>query len=130
MSYEPQTFSAPDGTEMVILPAAEFARLKLLAQEGEELAEGQKTLARIEAGEGTMPSEVLSLILDEGLHPVAAWRKHRRLSQAALARRARLSQVWVSRIERGGGYGSRETRRKLADALDAPIWALEDESVH
>lgn len=130
MSYEPQTFSAPDGTEMVILPAAEFARLKLLAQEGEELAEGQKILARIEAGEGTMPSEVLSLILDEGLHPVAAWRKHRRLSQAALARRARLSQVWVSRIERGGGYGSRETRRKLADALDAPIWALEDESVH
>lgn len=130
MSYEPQTFSAPDGTEMVILPAAEFARLKLLAQEGEELAEGQKILARIEAGEGTMPSEVLSMILDEGLHPVAAWRKHRRLSQAALARRARLSQVWVSRIERGGGYGSRETRRKLADALDAPIWALEDESVH
>ena len=130
MSYEPQTFSAPDGTEMVILPAAESARLKLLAQEGEELAEGQKILARIEAGEGTMPSEVLSLILDEGLHPVAAWRKHRRLSQAALARRARLSQVWVSRIERGGGYGSRETRRKLADALDAPIWALEDESVH
>ena len=130
MSYEPQTFSAPDGTEMVILPAAEFARLKLLAQEGEELAEGQKILARIEAGEGTMPSEVLSLILDEGLHPVAAWRKHRRLSQAALAKRARLSQVWISRIERGGGYGSRETRRKLADALDAPIWALEDESVH
>ena len=130
MSYEPQTFSAPDGTEMVILPAAEFARLKLLAQEGEELAEGQKILARIEAGEGTMPSEVLSLILDEGLHPVAAWRKHRRLSQAALAKRARLSQVWISRIERGGGYGSRVTRRKLADALDAPIWALEDESVH
>jgi DNA-binding XRE family transcriptional regulator len=128
MRYEPQTFSAPDGTEMVILPAAEFARLKLLAQEGEDLAEAQKVLARIEAGEGTIPGEVLDLILDKGLHPVAAWRKYRDLSQAALARKASLSQVWVSRIERGGGYGSRETRRKLAAALDAPIWALEDES--
>jgi hypothetical protein len=33
----------------------------------------------------------------------------------------------VSRIEAGGGYGSRETRRKLAEALQAPVWALEDE---
>ncbi|MGQ0660206.1 helix-turn-helix domain-containing protein [Sphingosinicella sp.] len=127
MNYEPQTFSAPDGTEMVILPAADYARLKLLAEEGEDLAEAQRTLARIEAGEGTMPGDVLDMILDENLHPVAAWRRYRRLSQAALARKTKLSQVWISRIERGGGYGSRETRRKLAEALEAPLWALEDE---
>lgn len=127
MSYEPQTFSAPDGTEMVILPAAEFARLKLLAEEGEDVAEARKALARIEAGEGTMPGEVLDMILDEGVTPLAAWRRHRGLSQAALARKAGLSQVWISRIERGGGYGSRETRRKLAAALEAPAWALEEE---
>lgn len=128
MTYEPQTFAAPDGTQMVILPAAEFARLKLLAQEGEDLSEAQKTLAMIEAGEGTMPGEVLDLILDGRMHPVAAWRRHRRLSQAALAKKARLSQVWISRIERGGGYGSRDTRRRLAAALAAPIWALDDQS--
>lgn len=127
MSYEPQTFSAPDGTEMVILPAAEYARLKMLAEEGEDLIEAQAVLARIKAGEGTMPGEVLDMILDKDLHPVAAWRRYRGLSQVALARKAKLSQVWISRIERGGGYGSRETRRKLAAALDAPIWALEDE---
>jgi len=127
MSCEPQSFSAPDGTEMVILPAAEYARLKLLADEGEDLADARKAMARLDAGEGTMPGEVLNLILDGNLHPIAAWRRHRGLSQAALARKARLSQVWISRIERGGGYGSRETRRKLAEALDAPVWALEDE---
>jgi hypothetical protein len=33
----------------------------------------------------------------------------------------------VSRIEAGGGYGSLETRRKLAAALEAPVWALEEE---
>jgi DNA-binding XRE family transcriptional regulator len=127
MSYEPQTFSAPDGTEMVVLPAADYARLKLLAEDAQDVLDAEKILARIEAGEGTMPSEVLNMILDEDLHPIAAWRRYRGLSQAALARRAKLSQVWISRIERGGGYGSRDTRRKLADALDAPPWALEDD---
>ena len=43
------------------------------------------------------------------------------------AKKPELSQVWVSRIEAGGGYGSRETRRKLAAALEAPVWALEEE---
>jgi DNA-binding XRE family transcriptional regulator len=127
MSYEPQTFAAPDGTEMVVLTAAEYARLKLLDEDSEDVAEAQKILARVEAGEGTMPGEVLSMILDEDMSPLAAWRKYRGLSQAALARKAGLSQVWVSRIESGGGYGSRETRRKLAEALEAPVWALEDE---
>lgn len=129
MSYEPQTFSAPDGTEMVILPAAEFARLKLLAGEGEDLADAQKALAEIDAGAGTIPGDVLDLMLDKGAHPVAAWRSYRHLSQAALARKTGLSQVWISRIERGGGYGSRDTRRKLALALEAPTWALEDGAV-
>lgn len=127
MSYEPQTFAAPDGTEMVVLTAAEYARLKRLAEDGEDGAEALAIAARIAGGEGTMPGEVLAMILDEGLPPLAAWRKFRGLSQAALARKAGLSQVWVSRIEAGGGYGSRETRRKLAEALEAPVWALEDE---
>jgi transcriptional regulator with XRE-family HTH domain len=128
MRYEPQTFSAPDGTEMVILPASEFERLKLLAEDAEDVAEAQTILARIEAGEGTMPGEVLDMILDDERHPVAAWRRYRGLSQAALARKTGLSQVWISRIERGGGYGSRATRQRLAEALDAPAWALEEEA--
>lgn len=130
MNYEPQSFSAPDGTEMVILEASEYSRLKRLAGEDEEeqdAADARQILAEIREGAGTMPAEVLDLILDEGLTPLAAWRRYRGLSQAALAREAGLSQVWISRIERGGGYGSRETRRKLAAALDAPLWAIEDE---
>jgi DNA-binding XRE family transcriptional regulator len=128
MSYEPQTFAAPDGTEMVILKAADYARLKQLSrEEDEDVADSLRALAEIRGGAGTMPGEVLTLILDSGLTPLAAWRRYRGLSQAALASRAGLSQVWISRIERRGGYGSRETRRKLAAALDAPLWALEDE---
>ncbi|MET1113278.1 MAG: helix-turn-helix transcriptional regulator [Allosphingosinicella sp.] len=130
MRYEPQTFAAPDGTEMVILKAADYARLKRLSrEEDEDVADALKALAELREGAGSMPGEVLNLILDEELTPLAAWRRYRGLSQAALARQAGLSQVWISRIERGGGYGSRETRRKLAAALNAPMWALEDERI-
>ena len=128
MNYRPQHFIAPDGTDMVVLKACDFDQLIALAEEGEDVAEALAIKARIDSGEGTMPGEVLNMILDDDVTPLAAWRRYRGLSQAALARLAGLSQVWVSRIERGGGYGSRETRRKLASALDAPVWALEDEA--
>lgn len=126
MSYHPQHFTAPDGSDMVVLKAEDYERLRALAEDGEEVIEAQAIKARIDAGEGTVPGEVVKLMIVEGVHPVAAWRRHRGLSQAALARKTGLSQVWISRIERGGGYGSRETRRKLAAALDAPAWALEE----
>src|SRR3954470_21439439 len=127
MSYDPQTFAAPDGTRMVILEAAEYARLKQLAGVEDDVEEAREALAKIRSGAGTMPAGVLNLILDDGITALEAWRRHRGLSQAELARRAGLSQVWISRIERRGGYGSRDTRRKLASALSAPLWALEDD---
>ena len=125
MSYHPQTFSAPDGTEMVILPAAEFERLRALAEDVEHVGDAMSELQLVRSG-GGMPAEVLDLILDHGLSPLAAWRRYRGLTQAQLARRCGLSQVWVSRIEAGGGHGTPKTRRKLAEAVDAPEWALED----
>lgn len=128
MDYQPQHFTAPDGTEMVVLRAEDWERLRAYAEDEEDVREASAIMARIEAGEGTMPGEVLNLMLDEGLSPLAAWRRYRGLSQAALAKKAGLSQVWVSRIEAGGGYGSRETRKKLAAALEAPVWALEEAS--
>ncbi len=127
MNYQPQRFTAPDGTEMVVLRAEDWERLRVFAEDEEDVREASAILARIEAGEGTVPGEVVELMIVDELHPVAAWRRYRGLSQAGLAKKAGLSQVWISRIERGGGYGSRETRRKLAAALEAPVWALEDE---
>jgi ribosome-binding protein aMBF1 (putative translation factor) len=127
MSYEPQHFIAPDGTDMVVLRASDYERLRALAEDEEDLTEAVAIAARIDAGEPTVPGDVVRGIVVEGRHPVAAWRRHRGLSQAALARKTGLSAVWIGRIESGGGYGSRETRRKLADALGAPVWALEDE---
>ncbi len=127
MGHELQKFMAPDGTEMVVLPAADYARLKLLAEDGEDRHFALGQLDRIARGEGTMPAEVLDLILDEDLTAVAAWRRYRGITQTALARAADCSQVWLSRIESGNGYGTPKTRRALALALNAPLWALDDE---
>lgn len=126
MNYEPQHFTAPDGTDMVVLTAADYAQLSALAGDGREVADATAALRGVEGGDGTMPAEVLALILDKNLTPLAAWRRYRGFSQAELARRAGLSQVWVGRIETGGGHGTPATRRKLAEALSAPLWALED----
>jgi DNA-binding XRE family transcriptional regulator len=127
VTYQPQHFVAPDGTAMVVLRADDYERLRLLAEDSEDVAAALAIEARIAAGEGTVPGEVVDAIIGQDLHPVAAWRRYRGLTQAALARKSGLSQVWISRIERGGGYGSRKTRQKLAAALEAPVWALEDE---
>lgn len=126
MKYQPQHFTAPDGTDMVVLRTTDYERLQALAEDAEDALDALAIKARIDAGEGTVPGDVVHMLIVDELHPVAAWRRYRGFSQAALARRAGLSQVWISRIERGGGYGSRETRIKLALALDAPVWALDD----
>lgn len=110
-----QGFMTPEDAEKAVLSAEDI----------EDAADARATLARIDAGEGTMPGDVLGAILDDGLHPIAAWRRYRGLSQAELARRTGLSQVWLSRIENSGGTGSAATRRKVAAALEAPVWALE-----
>lgn len=110
-----QGFMTPEDAEKAVLSAEDI----------EGAAHARATLARIDAGEGTMPGDVLGAILDDGLHPIAAWRRYRGLSQAELALRTGLSQVWLSWIESGGGTGSAATRRKVAAALEAPVWALE-----
>jgi DNA-binding XRE family transcriptional regulator len=126
MGHEPQKFTAPDGTEMVILRAADYAQLKLLAEDGEDKLAARGQLNRLSEGEGTIPAAVLDMILDDDLTAVAAWRRYRGMTQVALAKAAGCSQVWLSRIEAGAGHGTPKMRRALARALDAPLWALDD----
>lgn len=127
MGYEPQHFTAPDGTKMVVLTAAEFERLRELAEDGEDVIAATLQLERARQGEQGVPGEVVGFMLNDGLSPVAAWRKFRGLSQADLAARAGCSQVWLSKIESGAARGAAKLRRAIAKALDAPLWSIEDD---
>lgn len=127
MGYEPQKFTAPDGTEMVVLPATDFERLRLLAEEGEDVAAAREQLARLAAGEGTVPGPVVNLMLDEELSAIAAWRKYRGMTQAELAAAAGCTQAWLSQLESGARHGRPKLRKALAKALNAPLWSLDDD---
>lgn len=127
MGYEPQHFTAPDGTRMVVLTAAEFERLRELAEDAEDVIAATLQLERMRQGEQGVPGEVVGFMLNDGLSPVAAWRKFRGLSQADLAAKAGCSQVWLSKIESGAARGAAKLRRAIATALDAPLWSIEDD---
>lgn len=127
MGYEPQHFTAPDGTRMVVLTADEFERLRELAEDAEDVIAATLQLERIRQGEGGMPGEVLEFILNDEMAPIAAWRKYRGMSQADLATKAGCSQVWLSKIESGAARGTAKLRRAIAKALDAPLWSIEDD---
>jgi DNA-binding phage protein len=75
-------------------------------------------------GKGTMPGEVLGAILYHGLHLIAAWRCHRGLSHAALARHTGLSEMWLYRTENAGGTSSTATRPNLVVALGTQVLAF------
>lgn len=120
-----QRIKAPDGSEMVVLSAADYDALLAASEDGRDRADAKEGLASAKR-EGTMPSEVLSYIMD-GAHPIHAWCMFRDITQVELARRTGLSAVWISRLVNGDGYGSRATRAKIAAALDAPLWTLESD---
>ena len=64
----------------------------------------------------TVSDAVLGDILDGG-HPIKAFREHRGLTQAQLAKASGTSSVYISQIERGGRRAGRKLRAKLAKAL-------------
>jgi DNA-binding XRE family transcriptional regulator len=124
MGFETQVLKAPDGSELVVLKRADFDTLMEAWEDAEDVIAARIALKELET-EGGMPGEVLNHILDKGLTPIVAWRRYRGLTQAELARRAGISQVWLGRIETGAGHGKPAVRKAIAAALDAPLWTLD-----
>lgn len=125
MSYQPQHITAPDGTRLVVITAADYERLLDLSEDRRDAADAARISESVKT-EGTIPAEVLNAMLDRGLSPVQAWREYRGLTQAALAEKAGLTQPYIVKIESGKAYGRPASRKAIAAALDAPLWALED----
>lgn len=121
---DPQTFTAPDGTEMVIITRARFDALVDAEEMLEDLEAAREGAASL-AADGGIPFEVSNAIA-AGKHPIAAWRKFRGLTQSDLADKANLTQAAITRLERAEpGAGRGETLDAIAAALDAPRWAID-----
>jgi DNA-binding XRE family transcriptional regulator len=127
MGFEPQRFTAPDGTSMVVITEDHYRLLLEAAEDADDLAAAASVLSEMRHPDREhIPADV-SRTIRAGMHPVAAWRKFHDMTQAALADIADVPQSLISRIEAGKGYGRPETRRAIAKALSAPLWSLEQE---
>ena len=76
--------------------------------------------------EATIPHEVVGLVVKEGMNLVKAWRKYLGLTQAEVARRARISQAALSQMERADNNLRNATLEKLARAMQLSVDQLTD----
>lgn len=112
----PQRILTPEGGELIVLTREEYDRLVDLADEARDRA-----VIEARKDEPTMPHELVMAMLTEGLHPLAAWRRTRGLSQSALAAAAGVRKATVADIERGKSRGRADVLRRLADALGLEV---------
>src|SRR3546814_11371832 len=89
--------SGPDGGERVTIPRAEYDRLMALV--GDDL-DGLRAAEEALADNARYPAAAVDMILDDGLSPLAAWRRYRGLSQAELAAIEGMSKTGVAALER------------------------------
>ena len=108
----------PQGDDIVILSRKEYDQL--VAAANEDAADTEilrRSIARVQSGEEKTFS---SAEVDEFLAaktPLAFFRKKRGLSQDILAKRAGITQGYLSEIEIGRKSGDVQTLRKIADLL-------------
>jgi transcriptional regulator with XRE-family HTH domain len=114
----------PQGDDIVILSRAEYDALTVDRHDEDALdaASANSILAGIERGAETLlTSEQADQLLD-AKSPLAFWRKHRRMTQAALSQSIGVAQGFISEIENGTKTGDVQTlaaiARVLAIALD------------
>lgn len=77
-------------------------------------------LYRARAGEPTIPHEVVEAI-HRGVHPVRAWRTHRRMTLQQLAETGQMPVGYLSEIETGKKPGSIAAYKAMARALGTEI---------
>jgi DNA-binding XRE family transcriptional regulator len=111
----------PAGEPIVIMPEAEFERLRELAEDAEDAAIIARSQADLVAGR----EELLTLQDVEALRrartPLAFWRTKRGMGTDALAAAAGVSRDVLDEVERGEQLGNVHLYRRLADALRVDV---------
>ncbi|MDF3813975.1 MULTISPECIES: helix-turn-helix transcriptional regulator [Rhodopseudomonas] len=115
----------PEG-KIVILPRAEYERLKAIEQEAMEDAASVRLLDKgmkdVAAGAPLIPFAIVRR-LAEGENPIRVLRQFRGMTQAELAaaESVQITQNYLSDLETGKRKGPFELHRKIAACLDVPL---------
>ena len=117
----PVRTKTPAGEDIVLLPLAEYERLRELAEDAYDSAIGERALAELAGGDVELFSQADVSALLAAPSPVSFWRKRRGLTQAALSKTARISQAYLAQIEKGTRKGDVTLYQRLAAALQVDI---------
>lgn len=109
--------------QYAILPIGDYPKL-LEALEYLDDCATMKNLRREKADE-SFPAEMVFKILDGKLHPLAAYREYRGLSQAMLAKKLGVTAMFLSHVETGRRNLGRAMQRKAAKILKIDYEMLE-----
>jgi hypothetical protein len=120
---KPQFIKTEAGEELVVLKRSEYEDLVALAELGEDLGTAriiERTEAAIAAGtEILIPGEVVHSIIN-GENPISVVRAWRGLTQAQLARRVKLTEGYIAKLEAGGSASPRALKA-IAKTLKVPV---------
>ena len=106
-------YTKPDGAEHVSLPLAEYQDLI-------DARDHAITMRNIAAGAPVLTEAELDAFL-AAASPQAFWRTRAALTQAALARKAGITQPFLAQIETGAREGTVTVLKRIAQALDIRI---------
>jgi DNA-binding XRE family transcriptional regulator len=117
----PVMTKGPQGDDIVILSRKEYDRLVAVSEDAADAEILRRSIARVESGEEETftSAEVDAFLVSKT--PLAFYRKKRGMSQDTLAKRAGVTQSYLSEIEIGRKSGDVRTLRKLADALKVSL---------
>ena len=121
----PVMTKGPQGDDIVVLSRKEYDQLIAAAAEDVAAAEIlRRSIARVKSGEeeSFTGAEVDAFLAAKT--PLAFFRKKRGMSQDTLAKRAGITQSYLSEIENGRKSSDVRTLRKLADALKVSLDSL------
>jgi DNA-binding XRE family transcriptional regulator len=125
---KPQIITTPEGSELVVIPRAEYEELKIKAnfadeEDDEDCALYDDRKAELASGQDThLPPEVSAAML-RGECLLKALRNWRGVTQNQLAKQTNLAQGYISDLEAGRRKGTKETMTLIAQSLKInPQW--------
>lgn len=107
----------PSGEAIVILPEAEFERLRELAEDTLDARAIDSSEARLQAGTEELLDEAALDALRAAPSPLAFWRERRGMAASALAQDAAVEPDLLAAIERGERVPDPSLNGRLAKIL-------------
>lgn len=122
-----QIITTPNGDRLVILPEAEYERLREAAEMTADVIAYDRAKRRLADGDDELvPMEIVDRLL-AGDNPIRVWREYRGLSLKRVAEKIGIAQPYLSQMETGKRAGTVETLSKIAAVLGVSIDDLVDQ---